>query len=112
MKRSRLNPVNRQRREKEFARAYGGKARVEFVKALGCCICKATPSDNAHLPSRSGMSRKGDAERIVPLCRLHHRELHERGQASVEQRHGIDLDIWAEAVTIAWEARQNERQGE
>jgi len=113
VKRSRLNPVNAKRRAKEFARTYGGKARVAWVKQLGCCICKVKPADNAHLPSRSGMGRKGDADRIVPLCRLHHQELHEQGQALVEARHGIDLSVWADAITIAWERKQNESgQGE
>jgi hypothetical protein len=55
------------RKPSEFARIYGSKERVEWIKSLPCVGCGATPSDNAHTVS-GGKGRKADAETIAPLC--------------------------------------------
>jgi len=68
-----INKVNPVRRAREFARCYGSKARVAFIKTLACVVCGATPSDNAHIHgSKSGMGRKADYADIIPLCRKCH----------------------------------------
>lgn len=68
-----INKVNPVRRAREFARCYGSKARVEFVKTLACGVCGTTPSDNAHIHGgKSGMGRKADHTDIIPLCRQCH----------------------------------------
>jgi 5-methylcytosine-specific restriction endonuclease McrA len=68
-----INKVNPVRRAREFARCYGSKARVAFIKTLACVVCGATPSDNAHIHgSKAGMGRKGPYTDIVPLCRSCH----------------------------------------
>jgi len=70
---------NAKRRQSEFARCYGSKERVAWVKAQPCIVCVARgsmnvgPSDNAHT-STGGMGRKADYRFIVPMCRTHHRE--------------------------------------
>ena len=56
----------------EFARIYGSEERVGWIKARWCIKCGKTPCENAHLPSRSGMGRKGDYTPIVPLCHTCH----------------------------------------
>jgi len=70
------------RSPEEYARIYGSKARVAFVKSLGCVYCTALSpffglatagrSDNAHTVS-GGKGRKADYTTIIPLCRNHHR---------------------------------------
>lgn len=60
------------RKASEFARIYGSKARVAFVKSMTCCLCRDTPCDNAHVKGKSGMGRKGDYTTIAALCRFHH----------------------------------------
>ena len=53
----------------EWARKYGSKARVAFVKSLPCAACGIVGySENAHVMGNGGMSRKGDADTIAPLC--------------------------------------------
>lgn len=80
--RKKVKPVNRARREREFARCYGSKERVAFVKAMPCIYCVALlpilaesdrmpPSDNAHTEN-GGKGRKGHYTTIVPLDRRHH----------------------------------------
>lgn len=81
----RVKPVNRKRRASEFARCYGSKERVAWVKSLPCAVrslglsifampCHG-PMDNAHTVT-GGMGRKADAETIIPLCRRHHEGFH------------------------------------
>lgn len=68
--------VPKKRTPSEFARIYHSKVRVKWVKEQPCVACSwhvrfanTDASDNAHIPSRSGMSRKGDYTTIIPLCR-------------------------------------------
>jgi len=67
------NPV---RAASEFTRCYLSRARKAFVKLLPCIGCGKTPCDNAHTPSKSGASRKGDYCTIVPACRACHNMAH------------------------------------
>lgn len=80
MKRSRPNPRNPQRRQKNFARAYHSSERVQWVQRLPCSLCGRGPSENAHTET-GGMGRKADYTSIVPLCSPHHRSLHDHGVA-------------------------------
>ena len=81
--RASVRPVNPARKAREFARAYGSQARVEWIKAYGCLVCPRVGSQNAHLPSKSGAGRKGDAKYCVPLCHQCHNDLdHKRLPAS------------------------------
>lgn len=69
--------VNPERKAREFARQYGSTARVRFIKSLPCGHCSRQPEEgveNAHLPSKSGAGRKGDACHVVPLCRECHEQ--------------------------------------
>jgi hypothetical protein len=54
---------------------------LKFVSAQPCLACGRTPSDAHHLrfAQQRALGRKVSDEFTVPLCRLHHRELHRRG---------------------------------
>jgi ERF superfamily len=68
------------------------KAHRQFVCSQPCLICGRRPSDAHHL--RFGQPRalghRVSDEFIVPLCRVHHRELHRRG----------DEQKWWQATSI------------
>lgn len=75
MKRSRIGrktpvkKVNRKRKQSAFARQYGSKERVAFVKSLPCAACGVIGfSENAHLLGNDGAGRKGPYTSIGPLC--------------------------------------------
>jgi hypothetical protein len=57
------------------------KAHRQFVASLPCIVCGRVPSDAHHLrfAQPRAMSRKSSDEFTVPLCRVHHREIHRRG---------------------------------
>ena len=54
---------------------------LKFVISQPCLVCGRTPSDAHHIkfPEQGAMGRKVSDRFTVPICRLHHRELHRRG---------------------------------
>jgi hypothetical protein len=54
---------------------------LKFVSSQPCLVCDRTPSDAHHLKfaEQRAMGCKVSDRFTVPLCRLHHRELHRRG---------------------------------
>jgi len=54
---------------------------LRFVTTQPCLACGRSPSDAHHLrfAQQRALGRKVSDEFTVPLCRLHHRELHQRG---------------------------------
>jgi hypothetical protein len=54
---------------------------LRFVTSQGCVVCGRTPSDAHHIrfAEQRAMGRKVSDKFTVPICRLHHRELHRRG---------------------------------
>jgi hypothetical protein len=62
---------------------------LRFVSTQPCLACGRTPSDAHHLrfAEQRALGRKVSDEFTVPLCRLHHRELHQRGDELLWWRH-------------------------
>jgi hypothetical protein len=54
---------------------------LRFVASQPCLVCGRTPSDPHHMKfaEQRAMGRKVSDRFTVPICRLHHRELHRRG---------------------------------
>ena len=66
---------------------------LRFVASQPCLICGRTPSDAHHLKfaERPAMGRKVSDKFAVPVCRLHHRDIHRRGnERSWWEGQGID----------------------
>jgi ERF superfamily len=66
---------------------------LRFVATQPCLICERTPSDAHHLKfaERAAMGRKVSDKFTVPVCRVHHRDLHKRGnERSWWEGQGID----------------------
>jgi hypothetical protein len=81
---------------------------LRFVAAQGCLVCGRTPSDAHHIrfAEQRAMGRKASDRFTVPICRLHHRELHRRGNERAWWQHrGIDplviaADLWDRTHTV------------
>lgn len=73
------------------------------MKGLPCAAkyCCSGPIENAHIRT-GGMGRKADAEFIVPLCRGHHRMMHESGARWVAAFYNLDLPALAVETQRAW----------
>ena len=76
---------------------------VRYVTRQSCLICGRRPSDCHHLrfvQSRA-LSRKPSDEFTVPLCRVHHREVHSSGdEAAWWGKAGIDPTSAARALWL------------
>jgi ERF superfamily len=61
------------------------KEHRKFVAMQPCLVCGRTPADPHHLrfAQPRAMSRKVSDEFTVPVCRLHHRELHTHGDEKI-----------------------------
>jgi hypothetical protein len=57
------------------------KEHRKFVSRLACLVCGRTPSDPHHLTFMQprALGHRVSDEFIVPVCRVHHRELHRQG---------------------------------
>jgi hypothetical protein len=57
----------------------------KFVMRQACLVCGRTPSDPHHLrfTQPRSLGRTVSDEFLVPICRLHHRELHRSGDEAV-----------------------------
>src|SRR4051794_37070993 len=74
---------------------------LNFVTTQPCLACGRSPSDAHHLKfaQRRALARKVSDEFTVPLCRAHHRELHQRGdERSWWQQYNIDPLLTASAL--------------
>lgn len=101
-RKTRINPVNAERKAENHKRAYGGKHRIEWMKSLPCVACGyhgPTLREVAHVTT-GGMGRKADADQTVPLCPPCHRTQHDHGWAAL----GVTAE-WARE-TAAWFARK------
>jgi hypothetical protein len=73
-----------------------------FVRTQPCVVCGRTPTEAHHIrfAQPRALGRKVSDEYTVPVCRLHHRDLHSYGdEASWWARVGIDplpiaLELW------------------
>ena len=68
------------------------KEHCKFVANQPCVVCGRVPSDPHHLrfAQPRALGRKVSDEFTVPLCRVHHRELHRKG----------DESAWWQAIKI------------
>jgi ERF superfamily len=66
---------------------------LRLVASQPCVVCGRTPSDAHHIKfaEQPTMGRKVSDRFAVPICRLHHRELHRRGnERAWWENQGID----------------------
>lgn len=100
---------NRKRKVSEFARTYGSKARVAWVRALPSVVSGKGPCVNAHVRG-DGAGRKADYCWIVPLTRDEHDGLHFVGVRAFEHGYSVDLKELAAETQRAWEQHCSEKE--
>jgi hypothetical protein len=87
------------------------KEHRKFVASKPCLVCGRVPSDPHHLrfAQPRALGRRVSDEFTVPLCRLHHRELHRKGdEAGWWQANKIDPIPFALRL---WHERQFDQTG-
>jgi ERF superfamily len=82
---------------------------LKYVTSQPCLVCGRTPSDAHHIKFAEprAMGRKVSDRFTVPICRLHHRQLHRRGdERAWWQSQAIDplmiaATLWAGTHAVA-----------
>jgi hypothetical protein len=77
------------------------RGHLKFVAGQPCLVCGRTPSDPHHIRFADSwtVGRKVSDRFTVPLCRIHHHELHRRGNERVWwQQQGIDPLLRADGL--------------
>jgi hypothetical protein len=79
------------------------KSHLKFVASRACLICGRQPSDPHHLrfAQPRGLGMKVSDEFTVPLCRGHHRQLHQAGN-EVAWWEGLNINA-LEIAKALWE---------
>ena len=86
-------------------RRYRDRGHLKFVASQPCLLCGRHPSDAHHIrfAQATALGRRVSDEFTVPLCRLHHRSLHRRGDEaawwSENGRDPIEIakSLWTES---------------
>lgn len=106
-------PIDHRRKPRtrsEFARIYGSKKRVAWIKSQPCIAAVwgcVGPMQNAHTEN-GGMGRKADAKTIVPACQHHHDEMHHEGVRTFAMRYGVHPKALAVSTEAAWQRSQSD----
>ena len=81
----------------------------KFVSTQPCVVCGRTPADAHHLrfAQPRALGRKVSDEFTVPVCRVHHRELHRHGDEAAWWE-GIKLDPLPIALRLWQHVRLND----
>lgn len=87
--------VNRKRKASRWETAYGSRARVKRIQRTPSVVSGKVPCENVHVVSRAAGGTWRD---VVPMITAEHRELHNVGIETFQQRHGIDLRAEAERI--------------
>ena len=84
------------------------KEHCKFVARQPCVVCGRTPAEAHHLrfAQPRALGRKVSDEYTVPLCRLHHRELHSYGDEA-SWWVGVNVDPVAIALELWRRSRPN-----
>jgi hypothetical protein len=84
----------------------------KFVATQPCLVCGRSPADAHHLrfAQPRALGRKVSDEFTVPVCRMHHRELHRRGNELLWWKR-IDIDPLPVALRL-WKHTRETQNGD
>ena len=106
--------VGRKRSASNSVQALGKTIRLRdkdhrrFVLRQACLVCGRVPSDPHHLTFTQprALGRRVSDEFIVPVCRVHHRELHRSGNEA-EWWRSLNIDPLPVALRLWQQTRGN-----
>jgi hypothetical protein len=102
-------PVDKSALTVAAPRRYRNREHLRSIVKMPCLVCGRKPSDPHHLryAQPRALGRKASDEFTVPLCRMHHRELHRAGDERAWWK-AAEIDPLKVAHKLWKEARVNE----
>ena len=102
-------PVDKSALAVAVSRRYRNREHLRCVIKMPCLVCGRKPSDPHHLrfAQPRALGRKASDEFTVPLCRMHHREVHRAGDERAWWK-AAGIDPLKVAHKLWEEARVNE----
>ena len=95
-------------------KTYRSKKYLAFVRTLPCTVpiamCQGPVA--AHHTETGGVGMKGPDLSCVPLCALHHQEIHSQGRITFQEKHSLDIQLSNLKVLrqyIEWREQEDER---
>ena len=64
------------------------KEYLKWIAGLGCIICQAPAV--AHHQGKRGMGIKASDFDTIPLCHIHHQEIHQHGSKTFASKYGFE----------------------
>ena len=112
-------PATKKQSRSDTIRALGKTVRLRdkdhrrFVLRQACLVCGRVPSDPHHLTFTQprALGRRVSDEFIVPVCRVHHRELHRSGNEAAWWRK-LNIDPIPIALRLWQQTRTDGDQGD
>jgi hypothetical protein len=103
------NPIDKSVLPVAAPRRYRNREHLRSIVKMPCLVCGRKPSDPHHLrfAQPRALGRKASDEFTVPLCRMHHREVHRAGDERAWWKAG-GIDPLKVAHKLWKEARVNE----
>lgn len=76
---------------------------LKFVRNRGCIVCGwKAEAHHVRKASNSGTGMKPSSTWCIPLCKLHHAELHHYGVNTFLENHNIDLYEQLFLIAKSW----------
>jgi hypothetical protein len=102
-------PVDKSALAVAAPRRYRNREHLRSIIKMPCLVCGRKPSDPHHLryAQPRALGRKASDEFVVPLCRMHHREVHRAGDERAWWK-AAGIDPLKVAGKLWKEARVNE----
>src|SRR6516225_2599785 len=102
-------PVDKSALAVAAPRRYRNREHLRSIVKMPCLVCGRKPSDPHHLQFAQprALGRKASDEFVVPLCRMHHREVHRAGDELAWWK-AAGIDPLKVAHKLWKEARVNE----
>ena len=109
-------PTTKKQSRSDTIRALGKMVRLRdkdhrrFVLRQACLVCGRVPSDPHHLTFTQprALARRVSDEFIVPVCRVHHRDLHRSGNEAAWWRK-LNIDPLPVALRL-WQHTRSDRE--
>jgi hypothetical protein len=83
---------------------------LNFVRQMPCVVCETSCEIHTHhvrLGGHSGMGMKPSDFRTIPLCRTHHAECHQHGEATFIQKYKLNIGNMINKCLLAYASSLN-----